>query len=172
VRRYVFVYFLFSRTTTIRKKINETKTNSCAIEQEKKSIDSRKSKQQQRTPSPVLKTISDIPEEDHVKTRDSSTSSSSSSSSSTSTSTNTEQRKMKKNKRKKSKHRSSTNSYDISKEYPASKRSVLPPKTKITDKKSTAKSKLVLENVRKMMKDQNIQDQHFNKTQQKESARL
>lgn len=40
------------------------------------------------------------------------------------------------------------------------------------DIKTSGKSKLVLENVRKMIKDQNIQQQHLNHTQQKESVRL
>ncbi|UJR31136.1 hypothetical protein I4U23_018643 [Adineta vaga] len=38
--------------------------------------------------------------------------------------------------------------------------------------KPTGKSKQVLQNVRKMMKDQSIQEQHFNDTRQRESVRL
>jgi hypothetical protein len=44
--------------------------------------------------------------------------------------------------------------------------------TKRNDIKPTGKSKQVLQNVRKMIKDQSIQEQHFNDTRQKESVRL
>lgn len=44
--------------------------------------------------------------------------------------------------------------------------------TKTTDSKIPGKSKQVLENVRKMMKDQNIQDEHFQNLRQRESVRL
>ena len=38
--------------------------------------------------------------------------------------------------------------------------------------KSSGKSKQVLQNVRKMIKDQNVHEQHFNDTRQRESVRL
>jgi hypothetical protein len=72
---------------------------------------------------------------------------------------------LKSKKKKNSKHRSSVETYDISKESASQKKN-------ISQVKPSGKSKLVLENVRKMMKDQNIQQQHFNNTRQKESARL
>jgi hypothetical protein len=43
---------------------------------------------------------------------------------------------------------------------------------KRNDIKPSANSKQVLQNVRKMIKDQSIQDQHFNDTRQRESVRL
>lgn len=60
-----------------------------------------------------------------------------------------------------SKHASRVDSYDVSKEHSA-------PKTNVRErKKPAAKSKVVLENVRKMIEDQHVQQQR-----QKESARL
>ncbi|CAF1378108.1 unnamed protein product [Rotaria magnacalcarata] len=47
-----------------------------------------------------------------------------------------------------------------------------PQLNKQQDGKPSAKSKQVLQNVRKMMHDQSIQDQHFNDTRQRESVRL
>jgi hypothetical protein len=84
------------------------------------------------------------------------------------------------------KHRSCVESFYLGREHV--RQTSLPPPSQIqaslpklkeernTNKrneiKSPAKSKQVLQNVRNMMKDQNIQEQHFNDTQKRESVRL
>ncbi|CAF1230492.1 unnamed protein product [Adineta steineri] len=97
---------------------------------------------QVKTPSPLPKTINDIQEENHDKTI-----------THTTLSIDSDSNQHKKN----SKHQSCNEIYDLSKEN----------KKTSNDIKSSAKSKVILENVRKM-----IQDQQCNSTRQKESARL
>jgi hypothetical protein len=84
------------------------------------------------------------------------------------------------------KHRSCVESFYLGREHvrqsssPSTTKASLPKikeefnknQNKRTEVKPTAKSKQVLQNVRKMIKDQSIQDQHFNDTRQKESVRL
>jgi hypothetical protein len=96
-------------------------------------------------------TINDISEENHH------------SSSSWSSSSNSD---LKQKTKKNSKHRSFVETYDIN------KKNISQSKKTSNDIKPSGKSKLVLENVRKMIKDQNIQHQQFDDTRQKESARL
>jgi hypothetical protein len=102
-----------------------------------------------KTPSPLPGIIGDIPK----KTRDHKASSWSSS-------TNSDLPKQK----KRSKDRSYVESYDVSRGTSTQKRNGTQPRKRSNGSKSPAKSKLVLENVRKMIKDQN--------SQQKESVRL
>ncbi len=120
---------------------------------EKKSTHSRLSLEkifhksnQLKTPSPVA----DIPEVKHDKTIVNT-------SSSWSLSTNSESNRHKKS----SKHRSHVESDDLNTSQKTS-----------GNIKSSAKSKLVLENVKKMINDQNIHQQRYHDTGQKESARL
>ncbi len=134
----------------------QTKTQSII---EKKSTHSRISlgnifhkSNQLKTPSPVA----DIPEVKHDKTIVNTASS-------WSLSTNGESNRHKKS----SKHRSHVESYDLSQ-----KTNISQHKKTSDNIKSSAKSKLVLENVKKMINDQNIHQQHYHDTRQKESARL
>ncbi|CAF1143429.1 unnamed protein product [Adineta ricciae] len=83
------------------------------------------------------------------------------------------------------KHRSCVESFYLGREHvrassspsqtKASSRAVKEERSKADRRnqmKSPGKSKQVLQNVRKMIKDQSIQEQHFNDTQQRESVRL
>jgi hypothetical protein len=108
----------------------------------------RKSKQL-KTPSPLPGIIGDIPKKTRVHKA-----------SSCSSSTNSDLPKQK----KRSKDRSYVESYDVSRGTSTQKRNGTQPRKRSNGSKSPAKSKLVLENVRKMIKDQN--------SQQKESVRL
>jgi hypothetical protein len=116
----------------------------------------RKSKHMQ-TPSPLPMTTSEIPKKTRGKPA-----------SSCSSSTNSDLPKQK----KRSKDRSFVESYNVSKGTLTQKRNGTQARNRSNETKSPAKSKLVLENVRKMIQDQNIQQQHFNHSQQRESARL
>jgi hypothetical protein len=70
--------------------------------------------------------------------------------------------------------RTKTSLTKIKEEYNKNKTSEQQKKqqTKLNEIKPSAKSKQVLQNVRKMIKDQSIQEQHFKGTRQRESVRL
>ncbi|CAF2677237.1 unnamed protein product [Rotaria sp. Silwood2] len=94
------------------------------------------------------------------------------------------------NKNHETKHKSCVESFSLDKEHPRQTSTSLRTNTsllKIKDNKTnsspsqqnkrndikpSAKSKQVLQNVRKMINDQSIQEQHFNDTRQRESVRL
>ncbi|CAF0718519.1 unnamed protein product [Adineta steineri] len=154
-----------------------------------------------KEPSPTPSSIIDIPEEeDHHHDTASTISSSSSTTSEWSTTTypdshsseksndlivNSIQRRQSMplsnstNRNDDNKHRSCVESFYLGREHV--RQSTSPPslsQTKIQEESNknkrnvSAKSKQVLQNVRKMMKDQTIQEQHFNDTRQRESVRL
>jgi len=153
-------YFILSRISkvTIKKKAANTEINCKKYLSSKQTIKENdfrislsnlfhKSKQL-KTPSPLLITFSDIPQDIYDNTI-------MNTSSSWSSSTNSDSTEYKKN----SKHRSCIESYDLRKENIAQKNNIFPSKKLSNEIKSSAKSKLVLENVRKMIKDQNSQQQ-------------
>ncbi len=153
------IFFNRISKATIKKSSNDTTRKPTIKENDSPPTVSKlfqKSKQL-KIPSPLLMTISDLPNKTAINT-----------SSSWSSSSNSDSPKHK----KPSKHRSYVDSYDISKGNSTLKTNRSQPRKISNDVKSPAKSKLVLENVRKMIKDQNIQQQNFNHNQQKESARL
>ena len=169
--KYIYIDYKHSTDRisqrTVKKISDELKVNGETMK-EKNSADSRqpaaklfgKSKQI-KTPSPLPITTNDISEATHKKTSVNLPSSSSSS-------TDSDSLKQKRN----SKHRSFVESYNVSREQSIQKTHDPPSRKPSNRNKSPAKSKLVLENVRKMIKDQNVQQQHFNHSQQKESVRL
>ena len=122
----------------------------CGTTMEKNSSDARapasklfRKSKQMKTPSPLPMTINDTPKKARVSPP-----------SSCSSSTKSDLSKQK----KRSKDRSHVDSYNVSRATSTQKRNDIQPR------KRSNGSKLVLENVRKMIKDQNLQ--------QKESARL
>lgn len=141
-----------NRETTKEKNSSDSRQPAAKLFSKSKKMD---------TPSPLPITTNDISEGTHKKQSMNPPSSSSSS-------INSDSLKQKRN----SKHRSFVESYNISKETSVHKSNDPPSRKPSNGKKSPAKSKLVLENVRKMIKDQNIQQQHFTHSQQKESVRL
>lgn len=152
---------------TVKKTSDELKVNR-ATTKEKNAVDSRQSAvklfgktKHMKTPSPLPITTNDISEATHKRTSINLPSNSS-------TSIDSDSMKQKRN----SKHRSFVESYNVSKEYSIQKSNNPPSRKPSNRNKSPAKSKLVLENVRKMIKDQHVQQQHFNHNQQKESVRL
>ncbi|CAF1241705.1 unnamed protein product [Adineta steineri] len=128
------------RVTTTN--ITDQETKSKGTIKNNSTQSSLKSKQV-KTPPPSSITINDIQEENHDKTA-----------THTTLSIDSGSNQHKKN----SKHQSCNESYDLSKENK---------KKPSNDIKSSAKSKVILDNVRKM-----IQDQQCNSTRQRESARL
>jgi hypothetical protein len=173
--KFIDELFRFSRISkaTMKKKSDDTKMNYGTQKKtmkEKNSSDFRapasklfRKSKRMKTPSPLPMTIGDVSKETHDKTRLNKALSCSSS-------TNSDLPKQK----KRSKDRSYVESYDGSRETSIQKRIGTQPRKPSNGSKSPAKSKLVLENVRKMIKDQNIQQQqqHLNHSQGKESARL
>jgi len=146
-------------------------------------------KKKSKTPSPSPSSIDDIPEEennhDHDNDDDGDTDSISSTSSSSSSSTasdwssttsypdsqssekSDEDLALPPNQLREVKHRSCIGNFSFDKNNHSSSE-----QQQQQSKRSSAKSKQVLQNVRNMMKDQSVQDQHFNDTRQRESVRL